>query len=64
MGWDYVCEIRPSTVVLFIAQVIHEHGELWWNEFDREYYLICQPELSENSTSSHLVANRGNGRRE
>jgi hypothetical protein len=27
--WDYVSELRPPTGLLFISQVIHEHGEPW-----------------------------------
>jgi hypothetical protein len=32
MGWDYVSELRSPTGLLFIPQVICEHGEpwLWW----------------------------------
>jgi hypothetical protein len=32
---DYVSELRPTTVLLFIHQVIYEHGEPWWNDIDR-----------------------------
>jgi hypothetical protein len=32
---DYVSELRPPTVVLFILYVICEHGEAWWNDIDR-----------------------------
>jgi hypothetical protein len=30
MGWDYVTELRPQAGLLFIPQVICEHGEPWW----------------------------------
>jgi hypothetical protein len=36
--------------------VIHESEEPWWNDIDRRKLLILPPELSENSTSSHVVA--------
>jgi hypothetical protein len=35
MGWDYVSELRRPTGILFIPQVIYEHGEPWWNDIDR-----------------------------
>jgi hypothetical protein len=55
MGRDHVSELRPPTGLLFIPQVIYEHGEPWWNDNDRGK-LIHPPELSGNPTSSHLVA--------
>jgi hypothetical protein len=30
MGWDDVSELQPPTGILFIPQVIYEHGEPWW----------------------------------
>jgi hypothetical protein len=42
---------------LFILLVTYEHGELWWNDIRRGKLLIRPPELSGNSTSSHLVVN-------
>jgi hypothetical protein len=30
--------------------VIHEHGELWWNDIDRAEFLIRPAELSGNPT--------------
>jgi hypothetical protein len=41
---------------LFIPQVIHESEEPRWNDIDKRKLLILPPELSENSTSSHVVA--------
>jgi hypothetical protein len=38
MGWDYISELRPPTGLLFILQVIPEHGEPWWNDIDRGNY--------------------------
>jgi len=32
MGWDYVSELRSPTGLLFILQVIHEHGKPWQND--------------------------------
>jgi hypothetical protein len=51
MGWDYVSEMRPPTGLLFISQVIHEHGEPWWNDTGSGK-LIRPPELSGNTTKS------------
>jgi len=30
----YVYELRPPTGLLFIPQLIYEHGEPWWNDID------------------------------
>jgi hypothetical protein len=30
MGRDYVSELWPPVGLLFIPQVVHEHGEPWW----------------------------------
>jgi hypothetical protein len=38
MGKDYVSEIRPQMSLLFIPQVIYEHGEPWWNDIGRENF--------------------------
>jgi hypothetical protein len=35
MGCDYVSELPPSMGLLFIPQVIYEHGESWWNYIDK-----------------------------
>jgi hypothetical protein len=40
MEWDYVSEPRPPTGLLFISQLIHEHGEPLWNYIDRRRLLI------------------------
>jgi hypothetical protein len=58
MGKDYVCELRPAAGLLFILQVIYEHGKPWRNEVDRGKLLIHPPELFGNPISSHLIANR------
>jgi hypothetical protein len=42
--------------LLFIPQVIYEHGEPWLNKVNKEKLLIRLPEPSGNHTSSHLVA--------
>jgi hypothetical protein len=51
MGWDYISELQPPTGLLSTTQVIHEHGEPWWNDTDRRNLLIHPPEHSGNSTS-------------
>jgi hypothetical protein len=38
------------------VHVTYEHGELRWNDIDREKLRIRPPELSGNSASSHLAA--------
>jgi hypothetical protein len=35
MGWVYVSELRPLTVLLFIPQMIYEIGELRRNDVDK-----------------------------
>jgi hypothetical protein len=35
VGWEDVSELQPPTGLLFINQVIYEHGESWWNSTDR-----------------------------
>jgi hypothetical protein len=42
--------------LLFISWVIYELGETWWNNMKRGKLKILPPELSDNPTSSHLVA--------
>jgi hypothetical protein len=54
MRRDFISVPRQLTVLLFFPQVIYEHGEPRWNDIDRRK-LILQPQLSGNSTSSHLV---------
>jgi hypothetical protein len=56
MGWDYISELQAQRGLLFIPQVIYEHGKPWWNDNDREKLLIHPLELSGNFTRSHLVA--------
>jgi hypothetical protein len=54
MGRDYVSELRPPTSLLFIPQVIYEHGEPWWNDVDRGKLLTLPPEFSDNPTSRDI----------
>jgi hypothetical protein len=54
MGRDYVSELQSPLGLLFIPQVIYEHGEQWWNDIDRRKLLICIPELSGNPTSTFI----------
>jgi hypothetical protein len=49
-GWDHVSELQLLTGLLFIPDVICEHGEPRWNDIDRKK-LIHLPELSGNPTS-------------
>jgi hypothetical protein len=49
MGWDYVSEPRTPTDLLFIPQMIYEHGEPWWDHHaNRENLLTRIPELFGN----------------
>jgi hypothetical protein len=49
---QYVSELLPPTGLLFVLQVIHEHGEQRWSDIDRGKLLIRPLELSGNSGSS------------
>jgi hypothetical protein len=46
-----VTQLRSPPGLLFIPQMICEHGEPWWNNIDRGKLLILAPELSGNSAS-------------
>jgi hypothetical protein len=59
-GWDYVSELRSTVGLLFISQVIYEHGVTRWNDIDSGKLLIRAPEPSVNSTSSHIEAKQEN----
>jgi hypothetical protein len=67
MGWDCVSELRLPTGVLLIPQVIHEHGEPWWNDVDRgNFQFVHHSSLRESYWQSHLVVkpeglDEGNG---
>jgi hypothetical protein len=52
MEWNYVSELRPPTGLLFIPRWFMSMEE-WYRQGK---LLIRPPELSGNSTSSHLVA--------
>jgi hypothetical protein len=63
MRWYYVSELRQPAGLLFVSQVIYEHIQPLWNDVDRgNSWFVHQS--SGNSTSSHLVSGRRNGRRE
>jgi len=47
----HVSEQRTPTAILFISQVIYEHGEPWWNYIDKGKLLIRPQVLSGNPTS-------------
>jgi hypothetical protein len=46
LGQDHVSEVWLPANLLFIPQVIHEHGKPWRNYIDRPKLQIHQPELS------------------
>jgi hypothetical protein len=54
MVCNYVSELWLQTGLLFTPQVIYEHGKSPW-KIDTEKLLIHPPQLSGNSTSSHLA---------
>jgi hypothetical protein len=64
MARDDVSELRPTMGLLFILQVIKEHGEQWWNDINKgkfqtrplELSLAIPPELSSSKSG-------GSGRR-
>jgi hypothetical protein len=45
-----MCELWPPTGLVFILQVIYEHGEPWWNDIGRRKLLIHALELFGNLT--------------
>jgi hypothetical protein len=49
MGWDYVSELRPPTGLLFIPQIIYEHGEPRWNAMDRGKPNNLEKNLTSNA---------------
>jgi hypothetical protein len=40
MGCDYISDMQAPMGLLFIPQVIYEHGEPWWNHIERENSLF------------------------
>jgi hypothetical protein len=67
---DHVSELRPPTGLLFITQVIYEHGKPWWNGNDKLWWkvigrgkLFCPAELPgilpAESSSSRVGYRRG-----
>jgi hypothetical protein len=52
IGRDYVSELRPQPVLLFITQVIYEHGQPWWNDFD--WGTTSQPKYHNQQYSKML----------
>jgi hypothetical protein len=47
--------------LLFIPQMIYEHGEPWWNDIDRGKLVIHPPEVWQSFEQNHLVVSRRNG---
>jgi hypothetical protein len=60
-GWEYVSELRPPTGLLFIPQVIYQHGGTRWSVIDRRK-LIRPPGLSGSTISK--AGGTGEGNRE
>jgi hypothetical protein len=56
MGRKYASKPQPPTGLLLTLQMIYEHGEPYCNAVDWGKLLICPPEPSGNTNSSHLVA--------
>jgi hypothetical protein len=54
MGWDYVSEL--SMDLLFIPDVIHEYGELQWNDID----MGSQTDSKKNLFKYHFVHHKSN----
>jgi hypothetical protein len=54
MGWDFASELRPTSGLLFIPEVIYEHAGLQWNDIDWGKLLIRPTELSCNPTAELL----------
>jgi hypothetical protein len=61
METDYVSELRATTSLLFISQVIYEHGEPRWNDVDRGNLAICSSQLSGNPIKSSSTKAVGMG---
>jgi hypothetical protein len=55
MGWDDVSELWPPTCLLFIYQVIYEHGESLWNDTEG----LKTKELTTNPAWTDLGINPG-----
>jgi hypothetical protein len=57
--------MRPSTGLLFILQMIYEHGEQWWNDVCRGKLVIRPPERSLVNLSAEQSSSKsgGSGRR-
>jgi hypothetical protein len=60
MGWDYVSELRTSTCLLLIIQVIDGYGETRWNDINRINSFVQRSSL-EIYEQSHLVVIWWNG---
>jgi hypothetical protein len=56
MELDYVSELPPPTGLLFIRQVIYEHGYPWWNDIGKGHCNSSTRTLWQSYQLSHLVA--------
>jgi hypothetical protein len=46
MGWDYVSELGPPTDLLFVPQMMYEHGQTWWIMSTENSWLVHQSSLA------------------
>jgi hypothetical protein len=51
MGYEYTAELQPLKGLLFSPQVIHTHGEPWWNDIDMGIQLTLPSQASANPNS-------------
>jgi hypothetical protein len=60
MGWGYVSELRPPTVVAYCSSSTwYKYGEPWWSDIGRGEFVIRASELFDKPISRHLVAKHG-----
>jgi hypothetical protein len=59
MGWDRISQLRPPNSLLFMPQVIYEHGEPWWNDIERKTNFSTR-DICQSYQQSHLVPSRRN----
>jgi hypothetical protein len=58
MGWDYISELWPPMSLLFISQVIYEHGEpLCMMLIGENSQFVHQNAIWQSYQQSHLLAN-------
>jgi hypothetical protein len=66
-GWDDVSELRPPTGLLFITQIMYEHGEPRWDDIDTGTeelgerpvpVPLCLPQISGEQTRAPTRVSR------